>query len=145
MTVDLETTYPRRFVPPRADPGDWAQIEPLFKRLLDARPDSPEALERWLEDGSELFAVLDEERARRYTAMTCQTDDPERERAYLFYIQEIVPRLKPLAHALNEAYLCFPVPARTTSPVCGAWTGRSTIRWPCSGLRISPSRPTRRG
>ncbi len=106
MTVDLEITYPRRFVPPQADPGDWAQIEPLFKRLLDARPDSPEALERWLEDGSELFAVLEEERARRYTAMTCQTDDPERERAYLFYIQEIVPRLKPPAHALNEAYLC---------------------------------------
>lgn len=108
LTVDLEITYPRRFVPPQADPGDWAQIEPLFKRLLDARPDSPEALERWLEDGSELFAVLEEERARRYTAMTRQTDDPERERAYLFYIQEIVPRLKPPVHALNEAYLRSP-------------------------------------
>ena len=108
LTVDLETRYPRRFVPPQADPGDWAQIEPLFTRLLDARPDSPEALERWLEDGSELFAVLEEERARRYTAMTCQTDDPERERAYLFYIQEIVPKVKPPAHALNEAYLRSP-------------------------------------
>ena len=104
-TVDLETTYPRRFVPAKADPGDWAQIEPLFRQLLDARPDSVAALERWLQDGSELFAVLDEERARRYTAMTCQTDDPARERAYLFFIEEIVPRLEPLEHALNEAYL----------------------------------------
>ncbi len=98
------------------DPGDWAQIEPLFQRLLDTRPDSARALERWLEDGSELFSIIEEERARRYVAMTCQTDDVERERAFLFYIEEIVPRLKPLAHALNQAYLRSPhrpaLPAR---------------------------------
>jgi oligoendopeptidase F len=107
-TVDLQARYPRRFVPPQADPGDWAQMEPLFERLLRARPDSPEALERWLEDASELFAVLDEERTRRYVAMTSQTDDPERERAFLFFVEHITPRLKPLAHALDQAYLASP-------------------------------------
>ncbi len=110
--------FPRRFVPPDADAGDWAQVEPLFRRLLDARPDSPQALERWLEDESELFSVIEEERARRYVAMTCQTDDLERERAFLYFIEEIVPRLKPMAHALNEAFLHSPhrtaLPARYT-------------------------------
>jgi oligoendopeptidase F len=106
--VDLDRTFPRRFVPAEADMGDWAHIEPLFRQLLDAQPSSPEALERWLEDVSELHSVLDEERARRYVAMTCQTDDPEREQAFLFYIEHIAPKVKPLAHALDEAYLRSP-------------------------------------
>lgn len=108
LTVDLGETFPRRFVPAEADMGIWEHIEPLFRRLLDARPESPPALERWLEDASELLSALDEERARRYVAMTCQTDDPEREKAFLFYIEQIVPKIKPLAHALDEAYLRSP-------------------------------------
>ena len=116
LIVDLGMTFPRRFVPPDADMGDWGQIEPQFQRLLAARPDSPEALQRWLDDASELSAALDEERARRYVAMTCQTDDPERERAFLFYVEEIIPKLKPLAYALDLAYLQSPhrkqLPAR---------------------------------
>ncbi len=106
--VDLQQTFPRRFVPEGADMGDWAQIEPLFQRLLDAIPDSPGALERWLEDASELVSVIHEEGARRYVAMTCQTDDPTREQAHLFFIEQIVPRVKPLSHALDEAYLRAP-------------------------------------
>jgi len=116
MHVDLTTTFPRRFVPAGADAGDWAQIEPLFRRLLDQVPDSPAALERWLEDVSELKAALGEERTRRYVAMTCQTDDPDRERAYLDFVEQIIPKLKPMAHALDEAYLHSPhrrmLPAR---------------------------------
>ena len=116
MPVDLTTTFPRRFVPAGADAGDWAQIEPLFRTLLDQVPESPAALERWLEDISELKAALGEERTRRYVAMTCQTDDPERERAYLDFVEYIIPKLKPMAHALDEAYLRSPhrrmLPAR---------------------------------
>ncbi|OFX27146.1 MAG: peptidase M3, partial [Armatimonadetes bacterium RBG_16_67_12] len=105
LAVDLDQTFPRRFVPVEADMGIWEHIEPLFRQLLDAPPESPAALERWLEDVSELLSALDEERTRRYVAMTCQTDDPEREKAFLFYIEHIVPKVKPLAHALDEAYL----------------------------------------
>ncbi|MDI6772307.1 MAG: M3 family oligoendopeptidase [bacterium] len=106
--VDLEQTFPRRFVPEGADMGDWAQIEPLFRRLLDASPDSSGSLERWLEDANELSSVIHEEGARRYVAMTCQTDDSAREQAYLFFIEHIVPRAKPFSHALDEAYLRSP-------------------------------------
>ena len=62
LAVDLATTYPRRFVPVDADMGDWAQIEPLGRRLLEGAPDSPGALERWLENISELKAAIGEER-----------------------------------------------------------------------------------
>ncbi|MDR7419347.1 MAG: M3 family oligoendopeptidase [Armatimonadota bacterium] len=108
LAVDLDQTFPRRFVPADADMGVWEHVEPLFRRLLDERPASPAALERWLEAVSELAAAIDEERARRYVAMTCQTDDPAHERAYLFYIEQIVPRVKPLADALDRAYLASP-------------------------------------
>ncbi|MDR7532954.1 MAG: M3 family oligoendopeptidase [Armatimonadota bacterium] len=110
MTVaaDLSAQFPRRFVPPDADLGDWGQIEPLLQRLLQTTPDSPEALVRWLEDVSELLAAVDEVRARRYVAYTVQTNDPARERAYLAFIEEIQPRLKPLVHALDVAYLTNP-------------------------------------
>ncbi len=107
-TVDLAKTFPRRFVPPDADMGNWAHMEPLYQGLLAARPDSAEALERWIEDASELFSAVAEEGSRRYVAMTCQTDDPERERAHLFFIEEIHPKVKPLGHALDQAYLRSP-------------------------------------
>ncbi len=42
--------------------------------------------------------------------MTCQTDDPEREAAYLAFVRDIEPKLKPIQNAIRE-----PVPrlART--------------------------------
>ncbi|TMI82897.1 MAG: M3 family oligoendopeptidase, partial [Bacillati bacterium ANGP1] len=53
-------------------------------------------------------AAVAEEGARRYIAMTSQTDDPERERAHLDFVREITPRWKQLDHRLDEAYLASP-------------------------------------
>lgn len=89
ITTDPRKAFPRRFVPADADMGRWDQIEPIGQALLARRPDSPQALEQWLEDKSELATCIYEERNRRYIAMTSQTDDPERERAYLTFVQEI--------------------------------------------------------
>ncbi len=108
LAIDLDQTFPRRFVPQDADIGAPAQVERLFQRLLAVQPESPQALERWLEDTSEVASVVDEERSRRYVAMTCQTDDPERERAYLSFMEEVVPRIKPLAFEVEKAYLASP-------------------------------------
>ena len=45
---------------------------------------------------------MDEERTKRYIAMTSQTDDPEREQAYLPLLSTRRPEVEPLVHALNE-------------------------------------------
>jgi hypothetical protein len=37
IQVDLQRTFPRKFVPKDADMGDWSQVEPLFKQLLNIR------------------------------------------------------------------------------------------------------------
>ena len=108
IQVDLTRTFPRQFVPPDADMGDWAQVEPLFAELLRRQPATAEELERWLADRSEILTAFAEERNKRYVAMTSQTDDPVREAAYQKFVEELLPRFKPLVHALEKAYLASP-------------------------------------
>src|SRR6266581_6131183 len=98
---------PRRFVPKAVDLGDWSQISPLFDRLETRGPQCVAAadLESWLVDWSELSAALDEESARRYIAMTCHTEDAEAEKAYLQFVQEIEPEVKPRQFKLAQIYV----------------------------------------
>lgn len=112
MHVDPRRPFPRRFVPAGADMGNWADIEPLFQRLMGRQPTTLEEMEQWLFDCSELSATLAEERTRRYIAMTTQTDDPVREAAYQQFVEEIDPKIKPLWHTLEVAYLNNPVRKR---------------------------------
>src|SRR2546422_6573578 len=102
---------PRRFVPPSADLGDWAQIAPLFDRLQARAPECRAAadLELWLLDWSELNASLDEESAKRYIAMTCHTEDEEVEKAYLQFVEQIEPRVKPRQFKLAQLYAGHPL------------------------------------
>src|SRR5689334_22771062 len=84
----LPAAKPRTFVPQTIDLGDWSQIAPLFDQLeaLAARAKGADALEEWLLAWSEFNAALDEESSRRYIAMTCHTDSPEAEKAYLHFV-----------------------------------------------------------
>ncbi len=101
----------RTFVPENTDLGDWRQIAPLFDALEKRAPQirSAAALERWLLDWSELSAALDEEGSRRYIAMTCHTDDAEAEKAYLHFIANIEPQIKPRQFALEKIYVAHPL------------------------------------
>ena len=105
---------PRQFVPPGADLGDWSQVGPLFDQL-EARARecaNVAALENWLLDWSELSAALDEESAKRYIAMTCHTDDPEAEQAYLRFVETIEPQAKPRQFTLARLYVGHPARVR---------------------------------
>jgi oligoendopeptidase F len=104
----------RRFVPEQIDLGVWEQIAPLFDQLeerVNARKEAGE-LETWLLDWSELSAALDEEAAKRYIAMTCHTDSAEAEAAYLQFVEQIEPRLKPRQFKLTELYVKHPARSR---------------------------------
>jgi oligoendopeptidase F len=104
----------RRFVPEQIDLGVWEQIAPLFDQLeerVNARKEAGE-LETWLLDWSELSAALDEEAAKRYIAMTCHTDSAEAESAYLQFVEQIEPRLKPRQFKLTELYVKHPARSR---------------------------------
>src|SRR5262245_16485184 len=94
---DLPSYSKRRFVPDTCRAGDWDQVTPLFDQLEARAPaiGTVAELERWLLDWSELRSVLDEEKARRYIAMTCHTEDPDAERAFLHFIEQVEPQVKP--------------------------------------------------
>jgi oligoendopeptidase F len=108
---NLPPHKPRRFVPPRIDLGDWAQIAPMFDRLEARAPQCATAtnLEYWLLDWSELNAALDEESSRRYIAMTCHTDDAEAEKAFLHFVEHVEPQVKPRQFNLARLYVAHPV------------------------------------
>ena len=74
--------------------------------------DSPGDLERWLDAAGELNAAVGQESAKRYVAMTCQTDDPDREAAYLSFIRDIEPKLKPFQNEVRNRYLDSPFRAQ---------------------------------
>jgi len=108
--AELPAYRSRNFVPETIDLGDWNQIAPLFDRLEDSAPNcqTSVAFERWLLDGSELAAALDEEASRRYIAMTCHTENSGAEKAYLHFVEQIEPQLKPRQFKLAQIYLAHP-------------------------------------
>jgi len=114
----LPVYRPRKFVPGEIDLGNWTEIEPLFEHLRTAASacTTTAVLEQWLLDWSELSAALDEEASRRYIAMTCHTDNPEAEAAYLHFVEKIEPKAKPLQFALAQAYVNSPVRAKLPAP-----------------------------
>ncbi len=108
---NLPPAEPRRFLPPDLDLGSWEALAPWFDRLEEraAACRTVSDLEQWLLDGGELAAAIDEERARRYIAMTCHTDSPEAERAYLDFVEKIDPPLKPRQFRLARLFLDHPL------------------------------------
>src|SRR5438093_7563218 len=107
----LPAHRPRRFVGRDVDLGEWTQVSPLFDQLEQraAKCATAAELERWLLDWSELSAALDEESARRYIAMTCHTDNAEAEKAYLHFVENIEPQLKPRQFQLARLYVGQPM------------------------------------
>ncbi len=98
----VQAEFPRQFVAAGADFGTWATAEPYFRELAERRLGSREELERWLSELSELEACFDEESMRRYTAMTCQTDDAERQQRYLDFIENVQPHAEPWRDILRR-------------------------------------------
>ena len=108
---DLPAYRSRKFVPAKIDWSDWNQIAPLFDALekRGAECKTVQDFERWLLDGSEFMAAIDEESSRRYIAMTCHTENADAEKAYLHFVENIEPHLKPRQFKLSEIYLQQPL------------------------------------
>ena len=111
---DLPAHTPRRFVPSDLKLADPARVVPLFDQLEQrlGGVQSVAELEDWILDTGELRAAIDEERARRYIAMTCHTDDPEAEKAYLELVEHLDPALKPRQFRLSRMFLEHPLRAQ---------------------------------
>jgi len=89
-------------VPAELDATDFLNIEPIFQELLDREILSSADLERWLLDRSELAAACSESGANLYITMTCDTNDAEAAAAYRDFIENVLPKIKPLDFALDQ-------------------------------------------
>jgi oligoendopeptidase F len=110
MTIPtyVPETFPHKWLPEKTDLKSWDQIEPWYRKLLAMPIDSAKGLESWLVAAGELNAAVGQEGVERYVAMTCQTDDPDREAAYLSFVREIEPKLKPVQNEVRNRYLDSP-------------------------------------
>jgi oligoendopeptidase F len=98
----------RRFVPQQIDFADFTQLQPLYSELLARKLFSAADHERWLADLSELTAAVDEFGQRRYIDKSCHTDDPDIEKRYMQFVEEIEPKIKPLFFQLQKRLLDSP-------------------------------------
>lgn len=97
--------FPRRFLPEDLVLDSWAKMAPWFEELERRPIDCVAALEKWLLDLSELRAAIEEEDAVRYIRMTCHTDKPEFEQAYLNFVETVRPNVERASFALNRKYV----------------------------------------
>src|SRR5215211_733657 len=105
----------RQFVPAQFDPADWAQIQPLADQLLSRKLNSADDLKRWLVDFSELTSVIDEYGSRKHIDKSCHTEDAEIEKAFMYFIENIEPRFKPVSDKLQRRFLDSPYRAQLES------------------------------
>jgi oligoendopeptidase F len=99
---------PRQFLPPDFKVTDWDALLPYFEELIKRDLPSKAALEKWLQDISELEAVVSEDACWRQINMTCDTTSKEYEEAFTYFCMEIEPKMKPYSFELNKKLLGSP-------------------------------------
>ncbi len=102
------TITQRRFLPNKLKVTSWDLLAPYFNQLVERPIKSKNDLEAWLKDRSELEAFVSEDLAWRYVKMTCNTEDKELEKAYLFFVTEIEPQISPINDKLNRKLVDCP-------------------------------------
>ena len=107
-TADIKK-LPRHFIPKDFTVSDWESIEPFFKDLLARNIDTRANLEKWLQDQSELEALVSEDACWRQIKMTCDTENKTLEEAFTFFCMEIQPKIQPYADALNKKLINHPL------------------------------------
>jgi oligoendopeptidase F len=91
---------------PTINPLDWSTIQPYVDRLLGADL-SPAAVAPWLQDWSDLSAVLYEANAQIQREITENTADPEAEQRFLTFVEKIMPQVRMADQALRDRLLGF--------------------------------------
>ena len=86
----------------------WETLQPYFENLKERELDSPEALQQWMKDVSEIEAVISEDACWRQIKMTCDTTDPKLEEAFTYFCLEIEPKMKPYSFELNKKLVASP-------------------------------------
>ncbi len=113
--------FPRHYLPAEFDLTSWNSIEKVLEELI-ARP-LPDAItyRQWIYDDNELNNALQEESSRLYIDMTCFTQDAEKEKAYLHFVENIEPKLSEASDKLNRRIADHPETQNLPEEEFGHW------------------------
>lgn len=104
----MKITAPaRKFIDQHLNITTWEDIQPYFIDLKEREIKSKADFIRWLQDRSELDAILEENAAWRYIKMTVDTRDKELSQSYTYFVTEIQPQLAPLDDELNQKMMAY--------------------------------------
>ncbi len=95
----------RHFLPIDFKITDWDALQPYFDKLLNRIISTKNELELWLQDISELEAVISEDACWRQINMTCDTTNNMYQEAFTYFCMEIEPKMKPYGFELNKKLL----------------------------------------
>ncbi len=107
-TIEIPTRKPRTFLPDNLLIDGWEKLQPFFTDLAERNILHVAELEKWMQDRSELEAVLEEDLAWRYIKMNIDTTDTELEKSFHFFIQEIQPKIAPFDDVFNKKLITSP-------------------------------------
>ncbi len=99
---------PRPYAPSDLDATSFAALEPHYAELLARSIPDADALEQLILDRSDLDALVAEKAANLYIATTRNTEDKGAEAAYLDFVREVEPKLKPVASELDRKIAMSP-------------------------------------
>jgi len=99
---------PRHFLPKDFQITDWEQLKPYLDLLMARDLNSPDQLNAWIADLSELEAVFAEDAAWRQIRMTCDTTNKAYEDAFSYLCYELEPKIKPYFFELSKKLLNCP-------------------------------------
>ncbi|HVY75230.1 MAG TPA: M3 family oligoendopeptidase [Puia sp.] len=111
-TYSAELAKPvRRFLPENFELTDWQSLEPYFIDLEERPLNTPADLEKWLQDMSELEAIISEDVSWRHIRMTCNTEDKKLQEHFTYFMMEVQPKIQPYADRLNRKFIASPLTA----------------------------------
>ena len=103
--ITLPKKNARHFLPELITIDSWNSLEPFFSNLKSRTINSADDLHHWLNDFSELNSVVQEHAGWLYIRMTCNTQDKKATEAYVFFVNEIQPKIAPFEDDLNKKLL----------------------------------------
>jgi oligoendopeptidase F len=112
--------FPRYFLPVDLDFSKWENLEPFGKQLMDASWKNQESFTIWFNQYAEFENAVLEEGSRLYIAMTCDTQNKEKEKQYLHFVEHLEPKLETLHNHIHK---------RLTQELPLEWVPKEHLEW----------------
>lgn len=104
LTQEKVIKRSRRYYSEDLDVSCWSNVEKCLEKLAAYNINSADDLINFLEQFSELQMLISEEQGKRYTKMTCNTDNEKYSQSFNDYFNNVVTRAKPYHNKMDRKF-----------------------------------------